>query len=213
MKRMRQRSNKKMLLCRMGCGCAGDQHVQRECEVDRPPGLPQPSEREEKRKEIMAVEEPQNPDQWERIPITVDSGAVDTVGPKAAGKHFEIEETEDSLRGRNYKAANGEPIKNYGQRRITGLTNQGKEINMKMVVADVTKVLASVAKMVECGNTVVFDEDESYVLHKKTGVKTPIEKRNGMFVIDMWVKRPSDTMNIEKDSSKQDFTRLGADQL
>ena len=135
------------------------------------------------------------------------------MGPKSAGQHIEIEETEDSIRGRNYRAANGKPIKNYGQRKITGLTNQGKEIKTKMVVADVTKVLASVAKMVECGNTVVFDENESYVMHKRTGVKTPIEKRNGMFVIDMWVKRPRDAMNVEEDSNEQGFTRLGADQL
>ena len=138
---------------------------------------------------------------------------MDTVGPKAVGRHFEIEEIEGSIRGINYKAANGEPIKNYGQRRITGVTNPGKEIKMNMVVADVTKVLASVAKMVECGNTVVFDENGSYVLHKKTGVRTPIEKRNGMFVIDMWVKKPIDAMSVAREPSESGFTRLGADQL
>ena len=105
---------------------------------------------------------------------------------------------QDSIRGRNYKAANGEPIKNYGQRRNTGVTNQGKEIKMKMVVADVTKVLASVANMVECGNIVVFDENGRYAIHKNTGVKTPIEKRHGMFVVDMWVKKSRDAMNIER---------------
>ena len=49
---------------------------------------------------------------------------------------------------------------------------------MKMVAADVTKVLAPAAKMVEYGSIVVFDENGSYVVHKKTGLKTPIGKWN-----------------------------------
>ena len=41
--------------------------------------------------------------------ISIDSGAVDTVGPKSAGRGFPIEQTEDSKAGRFYRAANGNP--------------------------------------------------------------------------------------------------------
>eukprot|EP00974_Lingulodinium_polyedra_P091639 8882133-Lingulodinium_polyedra.AAC.1 len=58
-----------------------------------------------------------------------------------------------------------------------------------MAVADVSKVLASVARMCECGNRVVFDEEGSYVQNKKTGMKTKIEKRNGVYVMDLMVKQ------------------------
>ena len=45
--------------------------------------------------------------EWEVIRITVDSGAVDTVGPKAAGKAFPIVPTRESALGLRYRAANG----------------------------------------------------------------------------------------------------------
>ena len=48
--------------------------------------------------------------EWEVIPIAVDSGAVDTVGPKASGKSFPILPTRESLLGLGYRAANGSPI-------------------------------------------------------------------------------------------------------
>ena len=173
-------------------------------------------ESKKKKGEILAVAE--SPVEWEVIPITIDSGAVDTVGPKTSGGRFPIEPTEDSKAGRNYRAANGKPIKNYGMRRLQGKTKDGKDLRMKMVVADVTKVLASVARMCECGNKVVFDEEGSYVINKKTGQKTLIEKRNGAYIIDIWVER--DTADIgacdnsqSSSSSGSGFTRLGAEVL
>ena len=48
---------------------------------------------------------------------------------------------------------------------------------MKMTVADVSKVLASVARICECNNRVVFDED---------GVDVMVHKRNGVYVMDVW---------------------------
>ena len=56
----------------------------------------------------------------------MESGVAGAVGANAVGGHYETEEIEVSIRGRNYKAANGAAIKNYGQRRTTGATNQGK---------------------------------------------------------------------------------------
>ena len=63
--------------------------------------------------------------EWEVIPITVDSGAVDTVGPKAAGKAFPIVPTRESQLGLGYRAANGSPIRNFGERAIEGHTEEG----------------------------------------------------------------------------------------
>ena len=67
-------------------------------EIDMPPGL------------IAGMDEEE-----EMIEVTVDSGAVDTVGPPSAGKAFETYETEASRTGKNFKAANGSPIENYGE--------------------------------------------------------------------------------------------------
>ena len=54
--------------------------------------------------------------QWERIPIKTDSGAIDTVMPPSVGLHVELVEAEMSQRGPGFRAANGSPIKRYGQR-------------------------------------------------------------------------------------------------
>ena len=59
---------------------------------------------------------------WEVIPVTVDSGAVDTVGPKTVARNFPTRETDDSRLGRNFRAANGSRINNYGEKVIQGRT-------------------------------------------------------------------------------------------
>ena len=53
--------------------------------------------------------------------MQIDSGAVDTVGPKEIGQAFEIRETKAAKSGRNYVAANGTKINNYGEILIKGL--------------------------------------------------------------------------------------------
>ena len=63
----------------------------------------------------------------ETFPITVDSGAVDTVGPKRVGEGFPINPTKESAMGIGYRAANGTHIKNHGERVIEGLPEKGTE--------------------------------------------------------------------------------------
>eukprot|EP00974_Lingulodinium_polyedra_P094412 9151193-Lingulodinium_polyedra.AAC.1 len=166
---------------------------------------------------------------WEVIPVTVGSGAVDAVGPRNVAKAFPIVETEDSKNGRNYRAANGSTIRNHGEKVVRGKTKEGQDLTMKMAVADVSKVLASVARMCECGNRVVFDEEGSYVQNKKTGMKTNIEKRSGVYVMDLMVKQESrgpaqgqsrvrfcgtcEEGCKGKECKEQDFRRLGEEML
>ena len=48
---------------------------------------------------------------------------------------------------------------------------------MKRTVADVIEVLASVARICECNNRVVFDEEGSYIEDKQSGRRTPMHKK------------------------------------
>ena len=91
-----------------------------------------------------------------------------------------------------------------------------------MTVAQVSKVLASVAKICECGNTVVFDEDGSYIKDKSTGKTMPIHKRDGVYVMDIKVPRGHGTTRedvaaafaeagVGEQVSNEVFRRLGAD--
>ena len=60
----------------------------------------------------MAVEH--KSEEFEKITVTADSGAADSVMPKKVGSHIPVKDTKASRAGRNYRAANGTVIKNYG---------------------------------------------------------------------------------------------------
>ena len=66
---------------------------------------------------------------------------------------------------------------------------------MKLQVAEGLKTaLFSVSKLERSGNTVVFDEERSFIYNRCTNSYTPLRKHNGAYVIDIWVKQ-SDPCN------------------
>ena len=97
-------------------------------------------EEEEEDKTIMTVDRNDGSDGYEKVTITVDSGAADTVGPKAVADKLPIRPTRSSRLGINYKAANGPTTKNYGERRLEGWNERGIKTGITMQVADVNKV-------------------------------------------------------------------------
>ena len=56
---------------------------------------------------------------------------------------------------------------------------------MKMHVTDATKFLASVRKITQNGNRVIFDEDRSFIQHKKTGREMEMKLENGVYKVDV----------------------------
>ena len=56
---------------------------------------------------------------------------------------------------------------------------------MKCHVTDATSVLASVRKMTEHGNRVIFDEDRSYIQSKKTGLEMDMITEHGVYKLDV----------------------------
>ena len=112
---------------------------------------------------ICGVEQFQG--EWERIQVTADSGAIDSVIPRRMAKGVKVKETEASRRGLKYRAANGTAIVNEGEKAIRGYSNEAHLVDMTMQVAEVTKPLGSVRAMVKAGNKVVFDEGDSYILN------------------------------------------------
>jgi hypothetical protein len=72
-------------------------------------------------------------------------------------------------------AANGSSIKNYGEKRVVGYTEDGEGVSLKITCAEVDKVLGSVHRFNAAGNVVVLDGRSSYMQNKTTGQKTRIE--------------------------------------
>mgnify|MGYP002811270886 CR=1 FL=1 len=94
-------------------------------------------------------------------------------------------------------------MSNTGQKEIKMLVG-GKLRSMTFQATDVRKPLASVRRIVKKGNKVVFEEEESYILNKKTGERTKIDQEHSTYVIDVEYLIPYDDPDT---SSKAGFTR------
>ena len=122
---------------------------------------------------------------WEKIEVTVDSGAIDTVAPKHVAGLFELEETKSSKAGEHYVAANGSKITNYGQRKVKGVTpkedGEWQKIDLCMQVADVKKPLCSVSKLADTGYECVQGKRGCFLLDITTIGRIPLygEKADG----------------------------------
>ena len=81
-------------------------------------------------------------------------------------------------------------------------TLDGVKRSMTFQVTTVNKALASVARINEKGHIVVFDGENSYIQNKVTGEIIPLKKKQGTWVLQVWVeKEPRET---------QGFPRQGA---
>ena len=136
--------------------------------------------------------------EWERIPIKIDSGAIDTVMPPSVAKHFRTVETEMSRRGPGFRAANGSPIKHYGQKTLKGMGDQFQPLNMTAQVADVKTTLGSVNQMLKAGNIVHFENGNCYVECVRTGRRTKVEEKGGTFEVGIWVPAAMDNQQCDK---------------
>ena len=71
------------------------------------------------------------------------------------------------------------------------------DVSWQVMEPGVSKVLCAVRKMCVAGNRVVFDEDGSFILNKKTGLYTSIEERNGTYAFDLWTEVPDKSMDVD----------------
>ena len=125
--------------------------------------------------------------EWESIPVKIDSGAIDTVMPPSVAKYFNTVQTEMSQKGPGFRAANGSPIKHFGQKTLKGIGDQFQPLSMTAQVADVKTTLGSVNQMLKAGNIVHFETGNCYVEDLRTGRKTKVEEKNGTFEIGIWI--------------------------
>ena len=96
---------------------------------------------------------------WEKIKVSLDSGATDWVTNPNTAKAFKVKETAASREGQDYRAANGTIIKNYGEKLIDGITEAGNQVQ----VADANKTLGSASRMNQCRIEYVLDDTKEAV--------------------------------------------------
>ena len=125
--------------------------------------------------------------------LTVDSGAADHVMPIGWLLMFLVVKSIGAIRGLHYVAADGTRIPNVGQQLVKFMTLDGTWTELLFQIAAINKPLVSVSKLNEAGYKVVFDENNSYIMHKKTRRVIKIKKEKGVFVIDAYVPKKLET--------------------
>ena len=140
---------------------------------------------------------------WEKITFTGDSGAVDHVIMPETGKAFEIKETAASKAGFGFRAANGSPIKIFGERKLNGVTESGEAFRMNCQVTDVKKNLASFVKMVNEGNDIVMSKKGSFIKNINNGKVIKLDLDKGTPQFDVWVKKVTENgvANVESEDA------------
>ena len=102
--------------------------------------------------------------------LTVDSGAADHVIPIGwlPSILFAVVQSIGSKAGLHYVAANGQRIPNVGQQLVKFMTIDGTWMEIMFQLAAINKPLVSVSKLISEGYKLVFDNDNSYILHNKS---------------------------------------------
>ena len=139
--------------------------------------------------------------------ITVDSGAADNVMPRrmVRGKYGKIRQSAASKMGVHYVAASSHRIRNEGESDLCFETEEGQTLTWTFQIAEVNKVLASVAALVDADHRVVFDKDKetgtdiSFITHKPTGKVVRMRRERNVWVIDAFM-----TEEPEQDFARQE---------
>ena len=136
--------------------------------------------------------------------VTIDSGAAESVMPRGMLEGEPLVEGESKRLGVKYVAANEAKMDNCGQKRIRfkkeGLSGVS---DMLFQVTDVGKPLASVTRILDKGNTVVFSRNTggSYIMNNHSGKKIQLTEEKGTFFMDVEY--------LEPDLDSQGFARQG----
>ena len=84
-------------------------------------------------------------------------------------------------------------IKNHGKQIAKGKSDSHGPMNISLEfdVANVSKPLGSVSKMVKKAHKNVFDEPTSFIQNKNNGKKISL-RSTGLNFLDLWVQMPTD---------------------
>ena len=153
---------------------------------------------------VMAAEEEIEVD------VAIDSGAVDHVaGPKNIPQTVPVEAPQGEKK-RNFVAANGNRMKNYGKAKVTVVQESGSRVGNTFQVTDVTRPLHSTSKICDADHEVLFTKGEATVVPDGVLSKfldsiqavAKYPRRGGLYVARMKARAP-------KAAAKQGFGRQG----
>ena len=130
--------------------------------------------------------------------------------PKGMLPDEPVKDGEAKRHGVKYVAANGARMDNLGEKRAKFKRMGSDEVNgITFQVTEVSKPLASVSRILDKGNRVVFDRgpDGSYIQNTKTGEWFPLKEEKGTFIMEVDWLEPEAAKSGE--AQKTGFTRPG----
>ena len=114
----------------------------------------------------------------------MDTGAAGHVMPETMFPRVKLERRTSP---KKFVAANGEQIKDLGEKNIPFKTNEGIQRCITFRSASVVKHLISMQKVVRAGNIVVLDEMNPHIRNTRDGTVIKLDVNNGVYTMDMWI--------------------------
>ena len=126
---------------------------------------------------------------WYEIELTADTGACDTVIPKAMAPLIPVVPSMQSERGMEYEIANGDSIPNLGEKRCEMWTEGASSSkSIAMQVADVHKALLSLSRCADMGFESRFGSHFGCLYDTATGEVIPLQRRGNLYVLRAWIR-------------------------
>ena len=135
--------------------------------------------------------------EWEKLTLTVDSGASDTVVPPTVCRGAQLLTNGEKF-GIEYEIADGSSIENLGERHCLMKTTEADSstnMEMRFQVVDVNKALLSVHRICQQGRKVLFAEDKiggeggsAILIGGDPNNRIPLRHSGGTYELDVWLK-------------------------
>ena len=122
-----------------------------------------------------------------RIKAIVDSGASKSCASKSLAPEVSARPSEGSKRGQTFAAAGGKALHNEGEKVVSMVTGQGKQVNTEWQVVEVSRPLMSVNQICRKGNIVVFGEYGGYIMSLHDGSQTPFGVEDDVYILDLYM--------------------------
>ena len=128
--------------------------------------------------------------EWVKVSAVVDTGAEVHVLLLDQLTWIPLVPSAQSKAGRNCRAANHTNILAKGRRRVIITTNELLRRRVDWEVCDDKRPLLSVTRIKQAGHTTHFTDGAAWITHTATETKTYFRREGGIWMLDLWVKRP-----------------------
>ena len=119
-----------------------------------------------------------------KVRVTMDSGAAGQVMLEAMLPHVKLERKTSPKKS---VAANGDQIKDLGEKSIPFKTNEGIQRCITFRECECCQTSLSKRKVVRAGTIVVLDEKNPYIRNTRDGTVIKLDVNNGVYTMDMWI--------------------------